>query len=500
MSEQAAIAANRFGFGATSDGLAQIARDPKGWLKGQIARDVPLPKRIAALPKTGADQLAIQVWTASIRQNDQMGTRSKISSRRSDRMMRSGRSGAKPVDGLTPMQAGYRRLINDRYVRAVGARFKTAVETDMPFRERLVHFWSNHFVVSGSKQAALAMVPSYERDVARAHVGHTFYDMLVASCQHPAMLFYLDNWISVGPNSVWSKNPSKAPAVTQSVGRPKGLNENLAREILELHTMGVDGGYTQADVTDFAKIITGWGMDLRPGINRRSRAKRAAFAAGDIFYFNAEAHEPGPQTVLGKVYDQSGVDQGLVALRDLSRHPSTARFIATKLARYFVADDPPQELVQHLSRVFLDTDGDLPSIYEALIDAPQAWQPELQKIKRPEEYLISTVRLLGGPDLEGGHVVRLLDQMGEPPYRQGGPDGWADQGDQWSGPDALWKRIEWAKTAALHQASTAQDPLDLAKTAFGPLLSDTTRRTISGAESPEQGLAILLSSPEMLRR
>jgi uncharacterized protein (DUF1800 family) len=522
--DMAAIAANRFGLGAAPGDLQKIKSDPKGWLLEQLAPDVPLPDPIAQLPPTGSDQIAFPlVRTMAAQASGRAGGGAGARGAGMDGAGRGGAGmggrrnaqgvGAMPGDNpQQPQQGGNGMGRNTglraaRTQRAVKARFDTALSTTQPFRERLVHFWGNHFVVSAAKATAFSMPASFERDVARLHVGHRFEDMLVASSMHPAMLFYLDNFTSIGPNSRWGKDPSQVPFVSEVIGRPEGLNENLAREILELHTVGVNGGYTQADVTNFAKVITGWGYNLMrrgqgsaPGGGVEMLKSIAKMGPKELFYFNADAHEPGAQKVMGKSYSGDGVDKGLAVLKDLSVHPKTAEFIATKLVRHFVADVPPPAAVQRVANAFLKSGGDLPTTYRALIDSPEAWDPSLRKTKRPEEYLMSAMRGMEGPQLEGGHIISLLAQMGQPAFSQPGPDGWADTADNWTGADALWKRLEWATIVAKQKAPSRPDPTGLAGDLLGPALSAQTLTEIKRAESPEQGLAMLLVSPEFLRR
>jgi uncharacterized protein (DUF1800 family) len=503
--EMAAIAVNRFGLGAAPGDLEKIKGDPRGWLLEQIAPDVPLPAPIAALPPTGSDQIAFPVVrTMAAQASGGMGGGGM-----GGRRQQAGGEMAAAGDAA-PRPAGLNQLGGVRAARtqrAVKARFDTAITTDQPFRERLVHFWGNHFVVSAAKATAFSMPASFERDVARQHAGHRFEDMLVASSMHPAMLFYLDNFTSIGPNSRWGKNPDLVPFVSEVIGRPEGLNENLAREILELHTVGVNGGYSQADVTNFAKVITGWGYNLprrgsaaAPGGGLAALTAIARMGPKDLFYFNADAHEPGAQTVMGKRYAGDGVGKGLAVLKDLAVHPKTAEFIATKLVRHFIADTPPPAAVARVADAFRKSGGDLPTVYRALVASPEAWDPVQRKTKRPEEFLISALRGLQGPALEGGHVIGLLAQMGQPAFTQPGPDGWADTADNWTGADALWKRLEWATVAAKQRAPYTPNPAGLAADILGPSLSARTLTEIKRAESPEQGLAMLLVSPEFLRR
>ena len=328
--------------------------------------------------------------------------------------------------------------------------------------------------------------------MARRHAVGKFGDMLVSSTTHPAMLVYLDNVYSVGPNSYVGEHPEVLPKALRA--RMKGINENLAREILELHTLGVRSGYTQADVTSFAKILTGW-MIVRPG----GQVETGEGETG-LFHFQPYAHEPGPQTVMGRTYDQAGMGQGLAALSDFARHPATADHIATKLARQFVADDPPPALVARLSKTFRDTDGDLKAVMITLVHSPEAWSPDSAKFKPPEDYVVSAVRALGGPPLTGGQLLALFDRMGQKPYYAPGPDGWPDVEGNWIGPDPIWKRIEWASAVSKSKAAADVDPAAIAVAALGPGVSPATFETIRLAESPAQGLSIFLAAPEFQRR
>ncbi len=491
----AAIAANRFGLGAKPGDLASIKSDPQGWLLAQLDGAQADPAPIAALPSTADDFQAFGRW--AIQYAAQSADRN-VPPFVLNRLRRQVPAVLKDKNGaqLGAEESVY-ATFKDRYRTAVRARFDAAVQSETPFRERLVHFWSNHFVVSSKKISAFPMPPSYERDVARSHVTGRFLDMLMASSKHPAMLHYLDNSYSVGPNSRWGKNPSEAPTLPV-IGRMEGLNENLAREILELHTVGVNGGYSQTDVRNFAKVITGWMVKRGRSVfaNRGLRGQSAA----ELFEFNPNAHEPGPQTVMGKVYAQDGVEQGEAVLLDLSRHPKTAEFIATKLVRYFIGDDPPPAAVKRVADAFLASDGDLKATATALVRSPEAWEEPLAKVKQPEEYLISGVRALGGPDMSGEELEQVLSQMGQPTYMQPGPDGWHDVAAEWIGPDPIWKRLEWANDASIETAQTELAPTRLGELVLGPVLSEPTKRVLEGSASPAQGFALLLVSPEFLRR
>jgi uncharacterized protein (DUF1800 family) len=269
-----------------------------------------------------------------------------------------------------------------------------------------------------------------------------------------------------------------------------GLNENLGREILELHTLGVRSGYTQLDVTTLAMIITGWSI----------YAPNQAHG-NDLFHFIDFAHQPGEQTLLGKTYGALGELQGRLALKDLAHHPATARHLATKLVRHFIADDPPPAAVDRVAQAFTSSGGDLATAAAAVVDSPEAWAPTSTKLKTPDDYLVSTVRALNGhPDLKGIQLVALLDRMGQRPYWPPGPDGWSDIQDGWIAADAVWKRLELASTLSQGFATANIDPMTIADATLGPQMSDATRVAIHAADSPAQGLALFLVSPDFQRR
>ncbi len=359
--------------------------------------------------------------------------------------------------------------------------------------ERLVHFWSNHFAVSADKQPLAALAGLYEQEAIRPHVAGNFYDLLLAAERHPAMIVYLDNQASMGPGS------QAAALVRRNRGRELGLNENLAREILELHTLGVDGGYTQADVSEFAKVLTGWSIG---GTLGEGRAVPARFG-GDggpsgEFHFRAAIHEPGDKTILGLRYRERGVEEGEHVLRTLALHPKTAGHLATKLARHFVADDPPAKLVERMADAYLESDGELRSMYRALLEANESWREPLAKFKTPHDFAISAYRLLGFAPENMQAITAFLTQAGQRPYTPGSPAGWPDTAASWNGGDALLKRIEFA-AAAGRRIGDRIDPLARANEVLGPLGEHTTM-SIRGAESGAQAFALLLASPEFQRR
>ncbi|MBT8088389.1 MAG: DUF1800 domain-containing protein, partial [Gammaproteobacteria bacterium] len=382
----------------------------------------------------------------------------------------------------------YGRAVRRHYVNQVAARYSAATRSEQPFHERLVHFWSNHFAISADKQPLPAIAGLFENEAIRPYITGKFSELLLAVEQHPAMIVYLDNQRSIGPDSTLGKRANRRQSRQRF-----GLNENLAREILELHTLGVDGGYRQQDVTAFANVLTGWSIG---GANERGR-----FADGDPgkFHFRDNIHQPGAQTLLGTRYAQPGVRQGEAVLRDLATHPSTARFIATKLARHFVADDPPPQLLDKLAAAFIDSGGKLSVVYEALISADEPWAAVQNKYKSPHDFVVSTFRAFDHVPDNPRFVVGALDLMGQAPFRPGSPQGWPDTAEQWGGADALYKRIEWSNTVA-RAVGARVNPVQLGEAVLGPAFSDESRAAVARAESLSQGVTLLLASPDFQRR
>lgn len=363
------------------------------------------------------------------------------------------------------------------YRDEAGARLLVAMAAPLGFAERWVWFWSNHFCVSVIKgQALRVLAGNYERTVVRAHAFGRFGEMLKASARHPAMLIYLDNRQSIGPNSRAGER------------RGRGLNENLAREILELHTLGVNGGYTQADVTNFARMLTGWTVI---GPNDED---------GEIgeFRFNRNRHEPGPQVLLGHTYPDTGVEQAEAALAAVASHPATATFIATKLARHFIADTPPPALVTKLARVFTETGGDLGQLARTLLAAPEALQPTAMKLRSPQEFVVAALRATGRKPDQGPYF-QALNALGQQLWNPPGPNGFADTAATWANPEGMKVRLELAASIARATPGT-QSPSEMLDAVLGPRASDLTRQAVARAESRQQGIAILLMSPEFQRR
>ena len=452
-----------------------MGSDPRGWLTEQLKGSAPEVTESGL--RTSADILAESLEL----RRDQRDQR-KAKRAGSDEPPANAQPNAAALQALVKLPQIYRPI----YMNEVTARLRQAVATDRPFVERLTQFWTNHFAVSVDKTAVLGLAGTLEREAIRPRVLGNFTDLLLAVEHHPAMLLYLDNHLSVGPRS----RAAQLLARRQN-GRQVGLNENLAREILELHTLGVDGGYTQKDVTTFAQVITGWSIGGNGGrFNRGEPGK---------FVFRPEVHEPGAKTVLGKTYSQDDEAQGIAVLRDVAARPATARFIATKLARHFIADEPPAEAVDHLAKAFTRSHGDLPTVYRALIDTPAAWNAALAKYKTPNDYIVSTFRGLAQPVSSGRVGVASFELLGQRTYSPGSPAGWPDRSADWDGASALMKRIEWADAVG-QRLGSHRNAVDLAPDLLGESLSADTRTAISRAASGAQALTLMLTAPEFLRR
>jgi uncharacterized protein (DUF1800 family) len=361
--------------------------------------------------------------------------------------------------------------------REAEARLAAAKAAPLGYVERLVAFWSNHFCVSASKNDEVrGLAGAFEREAIRPHVLGRFADMLKAVERHPAMLHYLDNVQSVGPTSPAGRNSKR------------GLNENLAREILELHTLGVDGGYAQADVTEFARALTGWtvvGPDGRLG-------------PPGAFVFNVNAHEGGARPVLGRDYEDHGFAQANELLDDLARSPATARHIARKFARAFVADDPPPPLVGRLEQTFATTDGDLGALARALIADDLAWDAPATKLRDPWEMLVAATRALDLDPHPPQPWLHVLSVLGQPIWAPPGPNGFSADAATWTSPIGLKARLEAAVTLA-RRARDAEAPVELMERVL-PGASAETREAVAHAESRAQAYALLLMAPEFQRR
>lgn len=452
LSKETLIATNRFGLGSTPADIAAASSNPKKWLLSQIDFAQATPSILAAQP--GSSTLLKEAYeTRAI----------------------------KDRDAKKALQKQKRRSFN----QALRARLTNQVQTDRPFAERLVMFWSNHFTVSRTRGLIGPAIPAYENEAIRPYIFGRFEDMLLSTTQHPCMLIYLDNISSIGPKS------------RQGARRGKDLNENLAREILELHTMGAQGGYTQSDVTNFAKILTGWTV-----ARKRKNPKRRMGLPGQ-FYFNNRIHEPGSQRLLGKTFNQDGKEQGVQALKEIARHPSTANFIATKLVRHFVEDNPSKEDIEKISHVFMKTNGDLAAVSKALTNLESSWRMSGSKVKSPEEMVISALRALrgNGPLIlpKRQLLFPALKSMGQEVFKAPSPAGWPDDAKAWIAPESLLHRIEWIREFCRYSSPEIK-PLDVFENTIAPIASNEARKLIRGAPSREDGLALIFSSPAFQRR
>ena len=478
---QAALALHRFGLGPRpgpmAGSIAAVAADPRGALLAELDKPgagliVDASLMTAAKAAMAAFNFREARLAAEIAQKAADAANAETMGNAIE---------AKPMEPAKPAQPAKTTgppkpqvpNIQQRIVRGEArARFIAAHSAEIGFVERLVWFWSNHLCVSSFVVPYAA--GGYEREAIRPHVLGRFADMLVASASHPAMLQYLDNARSVGPKSV--------AGLIYKVG----LNENLAREMLELHTLGVRSGYTQADVISFAKVLTGW--TILPAATNPEH--------GVEFVFNPRIHEPGPQVVLGKTYAQAGMNQGGAVLADLARHPATAEHIARKLARHFVADDPPEPLVGRLAQRFRDTDGDLKELAKALVEAPEAWETPPTKLKRPNEWLTAMGRALPLEPIVVG-ALRSRFRMAEPLWGVSAPEGFVDTQAAWA--DGMALRLDTAEIIAARMEAVV-DAQDLVEATLGPLASADTRRAVERADSRAQALTIALMAPEFHRR
>ena len=474
---EAAIAATRFGLGARKGEIAEAARDPRGYLKGQIHRSG------AETFPTGGDTSTVRLaeFRAYRRERVQAGRQAPPQAGDATAMA--------PASQVDAAVNAAQQFIRRKGPLDVQARTLLGATTEAGFRERWALFWANHFTVSAIKVQTATLVGPYENEAIRPHVFGRFADLLGAVETHPAMLLYLDQAQSVGPNSSAAtfqrRGGRRAQAAQQRPSR--GLNENLAREILELHTVGIDGGYHQADVTEFARALTGLSI-----AGPRDPVQ-------DQVVFRETTHEPGERNIMGVRYASGGKAQANAILSDLAAKPATARFICAKIARHFVADDPPPALVARLEKTWNATGGDLGRVAEALIDAPESWAPQPLKFKTPYEFVVSSYRALGVAP-RGQQVSVALNGLGQRPFGAPSPKGWPDEAAPWAASDAIVKRMQFAQGFAAIVGPNVQDPVALADAALGARLTSAAATAIRRAESRPEAVALLLMTPEFQRR
>ena len=450
---QALIATQRFGLGAKPDELARLAADPKGWLLDQVGTNTPVPNIQPAAQRVGFLAEARKVRQEMKQAAD------------------------KNADAFAQLKTEQREL----YLGDTTARLQAAIASDTPFAERWVRFWSNHFTVSIARPVISALVVPFENEAIRPHAFGRFADLALAVVRHPAMLIYLDNAQSIGPNSRLGQR------------KEAGLNENLARELMELHTLGVDGGYSQDDVRSLAKILTGWTI-ARPG----RMAQNLGTNPGN-YRFAAFAHEPGDKVLLGQNYAENGEQEGVAAIRALCAHPATANHIARKIARHFLSDDPPPEAVASLQDEFSKSGGDLSAVARRLIALPQSWSLPMTKARPPEEWLIAIRRAFPSEEeTQPRKMIGALQQLGQVPFAAPSPAGWPDESAGWLGPEALMARLDFAKAAA--ERIEVARPEAMTDRILGPAVRDESRLQIARAPSVPDAVALLLVSPEFMLR
>jgi uncharacterized protein (DUF1800 family) len=432
MSRDAAIAVTRFGLGARPGELAEAGRDPRGWLAAQVGRVTPVPDALGAAAADPAAALEMTI-TQQRTQPDP-----------------------------NPVQLAYRGVANELVA--------WLATTPTPFLERWALFWANHFTVSLRGGNPGALVGDYFLNTIRANCLGRFEDMAVAVARHPAMLRYLDQSQSMGPNSTLGSRTRR------------GLNENFARELMELHTVSPAAGYSQADVTQLATVLTGWSAG-NPGPSP--------------FVFRRAMHEPGEKTVLGRTYAE-GEAAGEQAIRFLASHPATWRHLARKLACHFVADDPPPAAIAAIEARLAATDGDLRQAALAVIGLPQAWAGAQAKLRTPMEFVIAAFRAF---DFVLPPPARLAPFaiLGQQFFLAPAPNGWPDRAEAWVGPEAMLRRIEWGATL-VRRLPELPDPRVVLDATLGPLADAATRFNVSNAETARDGLVVLLGAPSFQRR
>ncbi len=439
MSEQrrALHAVNRLGFGPRPGDVEQVAAmGVDKWIDLQLH-----PEKI--------DNAALDSRLASFR-TLRMDSREIVENYPPRKLIKAVQEGKPPMPSDPAKRAVYKEQIeklqaSDDGKKGLGrpqrevvmelaeSKLLRATYSQRQLQEVMTDFWFNHFNVFIGKGADRYLVTSYERDVIRPHALGKFEDLLVATAKSPAMLFYLDNWLSVGPNSTAAKGgKGRRPGK----GKRNGLNENYGRELMELHTLGVDGGYTQKDVTEVARVFTGWTVK-RPRL-------------GGDFTFDERMHDPGDKTVLGHRIKDRGEKEGLDVLHMIARHPSTAHFVCNKLAVRFVSDNPPPALVDRMAHTFRKKDGDIREVPKTLFRSPEFWDQSVYraKVKTPLEFVVSALRASDADVSDAALVARQLQKMGMPLYGMQPPTGYSMKADSWVNSSALLDRMNFALALA----------------------------------------------------
>jgi uncharacterized protein (DUF1800 family) len=497
---------NRLGFGPRAGDIERVrALGVKAYIEQQLRpdriADSEVVERLAGLRTLGmtsrdiAAQYELPLFRARREQRQQAGAQTGTRATGADMPP------AAPAAAPAPFE---RQQANLPLAELSQQKILRAIYSDRQLQETLTDFWFNHFNVDARKGPERFLITEYEREAIRPHVLGRFRDLLEATAKSQAMLFYLDNWLSADPNGphgngshppAWYRpgrgNMGGAPRPPQGQNQKKGLNENYGRELLELHTLGVDGGYTQKDVTEVARSFTGWTI-TNPRL-------------GGGFRFDPRLHDEGEKVVLGhRLKSGGGMRDGEQVLDILAEHPSTARFIATKLARRFVADTPPQPLVDRAAKTFRTTNGDLRAVLTVLLTSPEFLAPDTlhAKVKTPFEFVVSAVRATGAVVEDARPLVRAVQELGMPLYQCQPPTGYKDTADAWVNTGALVNRMNIALALASDNLAGVRLEAHPQPESFltGTPISDATRTTITRASTPQQAIALTIGSPEFQRR
>lgn len=471
---KAVIAAQRFALGARPGELTAIGAQAEQWLLEQISStpsvsfDTTLASSIQILQAHADYRMAKKAYKEQAEQQKSMLTENSM-------VMENTMAAENKQSPTNNNQSAPKSPTGKIYKQLCLDALQQSINSSNSFNWRCLDFFSNHFSVTAQGSLMRGLAPTLEREAIAPNLFGQFEDLLIAVTQHPAMLIYLNNQNSIGPSTKYAK-------------KNRGLNENLAREILELHTLGVNGGYTQQDVTELAKAITGW------SVSRPSKDKQEGFI------YRYQRHEPGERVLLGKTYAEQGLGQGKEMLKDLAKHPNTARFICTKIVRHFISDETNPTLVEQLTAVWIESKGDLKQVFSALIKHPLAWQAEQQKLKTPREFVIASYRTLADKKLPINFAFNALNQLGQGPFKAGSPAGYSDMQEDWDGASALMNKINWVSKLSTRKNLRTINIQETIQNSFANTLSTHSYQMVTRAESRQQALTLLLLSPEFLRR
>lgn len=459
---EAVIATNRFGMGARPNEINEAKHDPRAWLIDSLAPIIP-PKNAPTAIEMIRLLAKYKIEKKSIKMMLKEKSVPTLETSKSDKKLKS---------KISP---------NEIFNSNSGLILQNSITANDSINWRLLDFFSNHFSVSANNPGMRFLAPTLDWDAIAPNLMGQFSTMLIAVASHPSMLLYLNNERSIGPNSSQGKKNKK-----------RGLNENLAREILELHTLGVNGGYTQAEVIELAKALTGWSI--------AKSSKKKEYEADNAFIYRELTHEPGSRHMLGKNYTSNikPAEQGKQILNDLARHPSTAEHLCFKMARHFISDNPSKKLVKAMKETWLTTDGNLKSVVTTMIKSNYSWSDHKQKYKTPREFIISAYRAMSIDKVPSNQLISSLRHLAQTPYQAGSPAGYGDERVNWDGANALYAQIEWAAKLARQQR---QHPITtITNTALKDQLNDQTKLIVNRAESQEQAISLFLMSPDFMFR